>query len=52
MKTTYSSYISIQTPIITDLSLFWSLSHGLEVVHMERVVLPCIDLEAGRPHLM
>ena len=36
------------------LLLLWTLSHGLEVVCIERVtgVLPYKDLEAGRPQLM
>ena len=34
------------------LSLSWTLSHGLEVVCMERVVLSYEDLEVGRSPLM
>ena len=50
---TNSSYIPKQNPIITDSRCYaWSLSHGLEVVRIERVVLPYIDLEAGRTQLM
>ena len=34
------------------LSLLWTLSHGLEIVRLERVVLSFKDLEAGRSRLM
>ena len=34
------------------LSLLWSLSCGLEVVCIGRVVLPYVDLEVGRTQLV